>query len=54
MPFEDGDARDIKTFKSRSEKRGKLAMPDFEDGDARDVKTIKSKSKKRQACDAGF
>ena len=31
MPFEDGDARDLKTFKSRSENGGKLAMPDFED-----------------------
>ncbi len=44
MPFEDGDARDLKTFKSRSEKGGELAMPDFEDGDAREKEnTIKQK-----------
>ena len=41
MPFEDGDARDLMTFKSRSEKGGKLAMPDFEDEDARVKKNKK-------------
>ncbi len=45
MPFEDGDAREIKPFKSRSEKGGELAMPDFEDGDARENKSNRKQKK---------
>ena len=42
MPdFEDGDARDLETLKSRSEKGGKLAMPDL-----RERREVKKKSKK--------